>query len=102
MRTGLAIAIAAVGQLEEESRQLHRKWTLRRERSRYEAERARRQYHAVEPKNRRVARSLERAWEEKLRPVEAVEQEYTTRSVVGSEVRSIATRIRWWCAGKNW
>ena len=42
----------------------------------YEAERARRQYDAVEPENRLVARSLERAWEEKLRAVEAVEQEY--------------------------
>ncbi len=72
----IAIAIAAVGQLEEESRQLERQWTLRRERARYEAERARRQYDAVEPENRLVARSLERAWEEKLRAIETVEQEY--------------------------
>ena len=49
---------------------------MRRERARYEAERARRQYDAVEPENRLVARSLERAWEEKLRAVETVEQEY--------------------------
>lgn len=46
------------------------------ERARYEAERARRQYDAVEPENRLVARSLERAWEEKLRVVEAVEQQH--------------------------
>src|SRR5437016_6387594 len=72
----IAIALAAVGQLEEESRQLERQWTLRRERARYEAERARRQYDAVEPENRLVARSLERAWEEKLRAIEAIEQEY--------------------------
>ncbi len=72
----IAIALAAVGQLEEESRQLERQWTLRRERARYEAERARRQYDAVEPENRLVARSLERAWEEKLRAVEVIEQEY--------------------------
>jgi hypothetical protein len=39
-------------------------------RRRYEAERARRQYDAVEPENRLVARSLERAWEDKLRAVE--------------------------------
>ena len=45
----IAIAIAAMGQLEEESRQLERQSTLRRERARYEAERARRQYDAVEP-----------------------------------------------------
>jgi DNA invertase Pin-like site-specific DNA recombinase len=72
----IAIALAAVGQLEEESRHLERQWTLRRERACYEAERARRQYDAVEPENRLVARSLERAWEEKLRAVEAVDKEH--------------------------
>ncbi len=72
----IAIALAAVGQLEEETRQLERQWALRRERARYEAERARRQYDAVEPENRLVARSLERAWEEKLRAVEAIDQEH--------------------------
>jgi DNA invertase Pin-like site-specific DNA recombinase len=72
----IAIAVAAVGELQEEARQLEKQWGLRRERARYEAERARRQYDAVEPENRLVARSLERAWEEKLRAVEAIEQEY--------------------------
>ncbi len=37
------------------------------ERARYEAERAERQFSRVEPENRLVARSLERAWEERLR-----------------------------------
>ena len=55
---------------------LEKQWALRRERARYEAERARRQYDAVEPENRLVARSLERAWEEKLRAVETIKQEY--------------------------
>ena len=65
-----------MGSWQEEARQLERQWGLRRERARYEAERAQRQYDAVEPENRLVARSLERAWEEKLRAVEAVEQEH--------------------------
>lgn len=72
----IAIAIAALGQIEEETRQLERQWALRRERARSEAERARRQYDAVEPENRLVARSLERGWEEKLRAADAVEQDY--------------------------
>ncbi|MEW9612852.1 hypothetical protein AB3G45_03160 [Shinella sp. S4-D37] len=72
----IAIAIAALGEIEEETRQLERQWALRRERARYEAERARRQYDAVEPENRLVARSLERGWEEKLRAAEAIEQDY--------------------------
>jgi DNA invertase Pin-like site-specific DNA recombinase len=42
-------------------------WKQRLERAEYEAERAARQYRAVEPENRLVARSLEAAWEEKLR-----------------------------------
>ena len=70
----IALAAAAVGQIEAEARLLERQWALRRERARYEAERARRQYDAVEPENRLVARSLERAWEERLRQAEEVEQ----------------------------
>ena len=42
-------------------------WEQRLERARYEAERAARQYHAVEPENRLVARELERRWEQALR-----------------------------------
>jgi DNA invertase Pin-like site-specific DNA recombinase len=72
----IKIAIAAMDQMTHEAQQLEQQWSLRRERARYEAERARRQYHAVEPENRLVARSLERAWEDQLRAVDAVEQEY--------------------------
>lgn len=72
----LAVAIAAVEELEEEYRQLDRQWSMKRERARYEAERARRQYDAVEPENRLVARSLEEEWEQKLRQIEETEQAY--------------------------
>jgi DNA invertase Pin-like site-specific DNA recombinase len=72
----IALAVAALGELEQEAHLLERQWTLKRERARYEAERARRQYDEVEPENRLVARSLERCWEEKLRQVERVEAEY--------------------------
>jgi DNA invertase Pin-like site-specific DNA recombinase len=72
----ITMAVAAVGQIETETQALEHQWGLKRERARYEAERARRQYDAVEPENRLVARSLERVWEEKLRRSEAVEQSY--------------------------
>jgi DNA invertase Pin-like site-specific DNA recombinase len=72
----VALALAALEQLEQEYATLRRQRELRLERAQYEAERARRQYNAVEPENRLVARTLERAWEEKLRAVEQVEQEY--------------------------
>jgi DNA invertase Pin-like site-specific DNA recombinase len=72
----IVLAIAALGEIEEETRAMERQWSLKRERARYDAERARRQYDAVEPENRLVARSLERVWEERLRRVDQVEQEY--------------------------
>jgi len=52
--------------LELERAALHRQWRQRLERTRYEADRARRQYDQVEPENRLVARTLERQWEEAL------------------------------------
>ena len=72
----ITIAVAAVDRMKTEMRQLEQQWSLRRERARYDAERARRQYDAVEPENRLVARSLERVWEERLRAADAVEHEY--------------------------
>jgi DNA invertase Pin-like site-specific DNA recombinase len=72
----IALALAALAQLEVEQATLCQQWELRLERARYEAQRAQRQYNAVEPENRLVARTLERAWEEKLRAVEQVEQAY--------------------------
>jgi hypothetical protein len=72
----IVLALAALGEIEQETRLIERQWSLKRERARYEAERARRQYDAVEPENRLVARSLERVWEERLRRVDQIEQEY--------------------------
>ena len=48
-------------------------WRLRIERTRYAAERAWRQYDAVEPENRLVARELERRWNERLRELSTLE-----------------------------
>ena len=89
----IALAVAAVGQFEAQTRTLEHQWELKRERARYEAERARRQYDTVEPENRLVARSLERVWEDKLRQAEAAEQAYTVwrrehLSVLGATERA--------------
>lgn len=72
----LEVALAALDELAREDQALHQQWQLRLERARYEAKRAERQYQAVDPENRLVARTLEHQWEEKLRMVEQVEQEY--------------------------
>ncbi len=44
--------------------------------SRYEVEQARRQYNAVDPDHRLVARELERRWDEALRGDERLQVEY--------------------------
>jgi hypothetical protein len=62
----IALAIQAAQQVEQERADLEGVWQQRLERARYEATRAERQYAAVEPEHRLVARQLERAWEAKL------------------------------------
>jgi len=54
----------------------HRHWQQRLQRARQEAQRAERQYQAVEPENRLVARTLEQRWEEALRQEQAVQEDY--------------------------
>ena len=49
------------------------------ERARYEADRARRQFEAVEPENRLVARSVEAAWEAALGEVRRAEADLTAQ-----------------------
>jgi recombinase len=75
----LELSLAAAEQVEQERATLTQLWEQRRERAAYETERAARQYHAVEPENRLVARTLERAWEETLQAQQAqqaLEEEY--------------------------
>jgi DNA invertase Pin-like site-specific DNA recombinase len=72
----LEASIAAIEDMEEERRRLDGIWRQRLERSRYEEDRAARQYHAVEPENRLVARELERRWEQALKDRQQLEQEY--------------------------
>ena len=57
----LELSLQAVADLEREHQRLDQHWRERLERARIEAERAARQYHAVEPENRLVGRELERA-----------------------------------------
>jgi DNA invertase Pin-like site-specific DNA recombinase len=72
----LELALEATARLEQEREALDRLWLQRRERAAYEAERAARQYHAVEPENRLVARTLERSWEEKLAVQQQLDEEH--------------------------
>jgi DNA invertase Pin-like site-specific DNA recombinase len=70
------VSLRAAADLEQRHAQAIRLWDQRLERADYEADRARRQHAAVEPENRLVARTLEAAWEEKLRTAREVREEY--------------------------
>jgi DNA invertase Pin-like site-specific DNA recombinase len=72
----LELSLAAAEQVEQERATLLAHWQQRRERAAYEVERAARQYQAVEPENRLVVRSLERAREAKLEAQQQLEEEY--------------------------
>jgi DNA invertase Pin-like site-specific DNA recombinase len=71
----LEISLRVSEHLEHERAKADALWAKRLQRARYEAERAARQYQAVEPENRLVARTLERAWEEKLAAERALQEE---------------------------
>jgi hypothetical protein len=72
----LALSLAAADDVQRERDRLKQQWIQRCERARYETARAARQYHAVEPENRLVARQLERDWEQALLRQRTVEEEF--------------------------
>jgi DNA invertase Pin-like site-specific DNA recombinase len=80
-------AVALANRADEEKR---RALTLALEKAHYEADRARRQYDAVEPENRLVAAELEARWNEALRAVGEVdsrlrESESSQQSLTAAE-----------------
>jgi DNA invertase Pin-like site-specific DNA recombinase len=72
----LDLSLQAEQNVEGERQQLHRQWKQRTERAHYESEYVERQYQAVDPDNRLVARTLEARWEESLRNERHLREEY--------------------------
>ena len=81
----LALALAAADEHQDRQARSNRALELRVERARYEAIRAERAFHACEPDNRLVARSLEDRWEQKLRELKDAEAEFAEHVVPASE-----------------
>jgi hypothetical protein len=75
---GAEAAALADEQLRGEIAASEKTWQLQVERAEYEARRTERQYMAVEPENRTVARELERRWEKRLEELEAVRAKATS------------------------
>jgi hypothetical protein len=72
----LQISLQVAEDLEAQRAQRHKQWSQRLERAAFEAERAERQYQAVEPENRLVARTLEQRWEAALAARAALNADY--------------------------
>ena len=101
----LAATARALADAERSHAATLRAFELSVERARYETERARRQYDAVEPENRLVARTLERGLEAKLaaqrqaehdllaararRPVQLTDEELAWLSQAGADIRAV-------------
>lgn len=72
----LELRVQAAADLEAERAQVLAHWTQRLERAHYEVTRAFRQYTAVEPEHRLVARQLEHQWEAALQAEADLRAEY--------------------------
>jgi hypothetical protein len=70
------LSLQVAHDLETERAQVLAHWEQRLERAHYEVNRAFRQYNAVEPENRLVARQLEQQWEAALQAEAALQVEY--------------------------
>jgi hypothetical protein len=69
------LSLKAVEETRQERQRVTQLRRQRLERAQYEADRAARQYHAVEPENRLVTRQLESCWEQALLAQREVEED---------------------------
>jgi len=72
----LETILSALDTLEHERQTLEKQWQLKMERARYAVQLAQRQYDAVDPDNRLVARELEKRWNTALQEQAELEQEH--------------------------
>jgi excisionase family DNA binding protein len=70
----IALALATADEVDDRHQRVSRAAELAVDRARYEADRAERAFHAVEPENRLVASTLETRWETKLAALAEAEQ----------------------------
>jgi DNA invertase Pin-like site-specific DNA recombinase len=79
MQAGQAALMLVEQQVSREGADIERAWQLQIEKAEYEAQRAERQFNAVEPENRVVARELERRWNARLLELEALRDQAQTK-----------------------
>jgi DNA invertase Pin-like site-specific DNA recombinase len=86
----VALALAAADEVADRRARRSRAAELAVERARYEADRAERAFHACEPENRLVARSLESRWEQKLAALSDAEK---TLAETNAALPPLPTRV---------
>jgi DNA invertase Pin-like site-specific DNA recombinase len=98
----LEVSLQVTENIEAERRRLEEAWSQKLERAQYEVDRATRQYNAVEPENRLVARTVERQLEERLVVQRQLQEEHRRfvaqqPSVLSAEeregIRALASNI---------
>jgi DNA invertase Pin-like site-specific DNA recombinase len=72
----LQLAIDAYDEVERRHSSVDRQWMMKIERAKYEINLAQRRYEQVDPSNRLVASTLERQWNDSLRALKLLEEEY--------------------------
>lgn len=70
------IALAALAEVEQRDQALEHQWQLKIQRAEYEGQLAQRRFEEVDPANRLVAATLEQRWEQALRELEELRQQY--------------------------
>jgi hypothetical protein len=72
----LELSLRAIENVEQERKCLHDQWRQKLQHVQHEVGRAERQYHAVEPEIRLMARTLAARWEAALKKQRELEEEY--------------------------
>jgi DNA invertase Pin-like site-specific DNA recombinase len=72
----LELGFAVFQQVNRQTEEVNKQWSLQLEQAKYEARLAERRYKAIDPDNRVVARTLEREWNEKLELLENIERQH--------------------------
>ena len=75
-RASLELSLSASADIRRDGDELEKHGQRRLERAGYEKDQAARQYHAVEPENRLVARELEKRWEPSLLEDRTLPEDY--------------------------
>lgn len=90
----LALALAALDNLEHRDQDLMRQWKMRIERATYECSLAERRYEEVDPSNRLVAASLEQRWNKALVNLDTIKAEAAMFQKQKSRVVTPEQRVR--------